>query len=335
MESPPELTPDTPLPVKYTPTDAAIAELRSKHAALVADPHAARTREGYEAVRVALGEARDMRVKIEKGRKAFKANALEYGRRIDSEANRLTELIETVELPLKAAKKLVDDEAENKRLAAEKAESDRIEAEAKAARDAEEARIKAERDAERERNRMEQERLDKERAEFKAEQDRIRAEQQAAQDKIDAERNRVAEEQSAAQAKIDEANKAIRVEQERIDRVKFEADTKERLATEAEAEVARKAEVARLLEEKNEREEKQRIVDEAAEKKRVEEARPDVEKVRDFGLMIRTLSLPKVTNDDAKLLLAEIRTALVGLGTRCESFNVSTRKTSSRKAVAA
>lgn len=79
-------------------------------------------REGLARVHDARMLLRTYRVSIEKDRVALKANALEFGRRVDAEAKRLTAITEPVEREL---------EAEERRIEAEK---ERIKAEAAAAK---------------------------------------------------------------------------------------------------------------------------------------------------------------------------------------------------------
>jgi hypothetical protein len=156
--------------IQYEPTDAAIAEMKQR---LKAELFDCSTPSGYEGCRKAIAEVRSIRVNIEKHRVALKAEALEYGRKVDSEAKRITAELESIEDPLKAKKQAIDDEkerikreAEEKRLAAIKAEQDRIAAEAEAKRQAEIAAENARMAAEREALRVEQEKLAAERDEL-------------------------------------------------------------------------------------------------------------------------------------------------------------------------
>jgi len=105
--------------VKYDVTDATIADLKERYTGLTISD-----REGYDHVRKAIGEVVTLRTGVEKMRKALKADALEWGRRVDAEAKRITAELLSIEQPLKATKKEVDD-----RKAAEKAEKERIERE--------------------------------------------------------------------------------------------------------------------------------------------------------------------------------------------------------------
>jgi hypothetical protein len=159
--------------VQYDPTDAAIAEMKQR---LKADLFDCSTTSGYEGCRKAIAEVRAIRVNVEKHRKFLKEESLEYGRKVDSEAKRITAELESIEEPLKAKKQAIDDEkervkreAEEKRLAAIKAEQDRVAAEAEAKRQAEIAAENARMAAEREALRVEQEKLAVERAKVEAE----------------------------------------------------------------------------------------------------------------------------------------------------------------------
>ena len=114
-----EMKPAGGLLIEYPVTDSAIAELSRQYAPLeITDGKT------YKAVTVAIGEVRGYRVSVEKKRKELKKDALEYGRKVDGEAKRITALLEPIESGLKAKKQAVDDEK-----LAEKVEKARIEAE--------------------------------------------------------------------------------------------------------------------------------------------------------------------------------------------------------------
>ena len=93
--------------VTYSVTEAEIAKTREACASLTCD-----TPDGYEAVRVAIGNLRTTRGAIERRRVELKADALKFGRLVDSEAARFTGLIQAIEDPLKAKKAVIDDEAD-------------------------------------------------------------------------------------------------------------------------------------------------------------------------------------------------------------------------------
>jgi len=103
--------------VKYSITDAAIAEMKQEYSGMAI----ANTKD-YRAVQKAISTITAKRTEVEKTRKEFKAGALEYGKKIDTEAKRVTALLREVEDPLKELKAEVDN-----RKAAEQAEKERIE----------------------------------------------------------------------------------------------------------------------------------------------------------------------------------------------------------------
>lgn len=107
--------------VEYSATEAALAALRKKYAGIVFD---LTTVKGDKEARAARLELTTLRTSLEKKRKQFKAPALEFGKKIDSEASRVTDEILALENPIDAQIK-----ADEARRAAEKAERDRIAAE--------------------------------------------------------------------------------------------------------------------------------------------------------------------------------------------------------------
>ena len=120
MSATEEATTITP-PVKYSVTDANIQELKEKYSGLTAN-----TNGGYQEVKEALREVVSLRTSTEKARKAFKKDALEYGRRIDDEAKRVTALLLEVEEPLKAEKQKVDNEKARIKAEKEAVEAKRV-----------------------------------------------------------------------------------------------------------------------------------------------------------------------------------------------------------------
>jgi septal ring factor EnvC (AmiA/AmiB activator) len=109
------------LPVEYGVTEAGLSQLREKYRGLVISDS-----DSYEIVRKGIAEVRTLRTSIESRRKELKASALEYGRRVDGEAKRITEALLEIESPMKAEKDRVDAEREAKRKAKEEAERKRV-----------------------------------------------------------------------------------------------------------------------------------------------------------------------------------------------------------------
>lgn len=312
-------TPETTQVVTYNITEGQIAATRDKCALLTAD-----TPQGYEEVRLAIGHLRNARTAIEKRRVELKADALRYGRLVDSEAQRFTGLLEAIEEPLKVKKAAVDDEKARVKAEADaaklkaledeiRANQERQEAERKAVRDAEEARIAADRaQLEAERQALaEQRRI----ADAKAAEERaaIDAAQRVERERLEAERAKLAEDIRAEEARQRTARKA---EDDRL-RVEREAIEAQRRAVEVEREKAGRAEFERLAKVRAEAEavakvERDRL--EAAERQaRIDALRPDLEKVRQFAQAIRNLAqaAPKSRTKEGKALIAG---AVTGLG---------------------
>jgi len=110
------------IPIKYNITNAAIAAMVTDYSSLeISDA------KSYEAVRLALGEVRSKRTAVEKKRKELKARALGYGRRVDSEAKRITTLLLEIEEPLKEKKQAEDDKQNEAKRETERAEAERVE----------------------------------------------------------------------------------------------------------------------------------------------------------------------------------------------------------------
>jgi hypothetical protein len=86
--------------------ESVIAAWKEEFAGLTAD-----TKEGYEEVRKAIRLCVSKRTEIDDRRTGLNKEALEWQRKVNAEAKRLTALIVEIEEPLKAKKKAVDDEA--------------------------------------------------------------------------------------------------------------------------------------------------------------------------------------------------------------------------------
>ena len=112
--------------VTYNITDAAISEMRDQYLKLrIVDIN---DNDGFRAVHSARMVVKARRIDVEKLRKELKADALEWGRKVDSEARRITAQLEPIEAHLEAEETRIENEK-----AAIKAEKARIAAEAEAA----------------------------------------------------------------------------------------------------------------------------------------------------------------------------------------------------------
>lgn len=99
--------------IDYNVTDTAIAELRTRFTGLTVASNKER-----EIVQKSITEVVKLRTSIEKRRKELKADALEYGRKVDTEAKRVTALLEEIEAPLLQVRDAYD--AEQEKIKAEK-----------------------------------------------------------------------------------------------------------------------------------------------------------------------------------------------------------------------
>jgi hypothetical protein len=121
--------------VQYAATEALLADLRERFEGVRFD---LTTKEGAEAAKDASTRLMKLRTGLDKKRKAFKAPALELGKKIDAEAQRITEAIVALETP-------INDQiaAEKARLAEIEAARLRAEAERRAKFEADIAQIRA------------------------------------------------------------------------------------------------------------------------------------------------------------------------------------------------
>lgn len=105
--------------ISFNLTDAGLAELSAKYLPLtVSNPD---DTDGYHAVKTARLDVKARRVAVEKTRVEMKADALEYGRRVDAEAKRITAKLTHIESHLEAQEAIVTNElARRKKLEEEK-----------------------------------------------------------------------------------------------------------------------------------------------------------------------------------------------------------------------
>lgn len=298
----------------------------------------------YEVVKKARATMRSGRTELDRRRKSLKADAIAYGKLVDSEAAKIVEAILEVENPLANEIERYEQERDAARLAAEQAEREKIEAEIRAKQEAEEAerqRVLAEqqatidaqraeleaarkqmaeaRAAEEERRRKEQEAED-ERRRIEAEKlERERAELQAIRDKLEAERRAVEE----AEAKRKEAERLEQEAKDRAAREEVEAARRkleeERKRLEAEQAAKEKAEREAAEAEQRRKDEEARLAAEAAEAKK---RQSDAEKVVEFGVALSLLleQSPAVKSKAAKEFVGAIAEEIKAVALRCSSF---------------
>lgn len=294
--------------VRYPITPAEIRALKARTSGLSAD-----TREGYEAIRLAIGECVKARSAVDVRRKDLNADALAWQREVNAIAKDLTAAIEEVEEPLRAKKQAVDDEKARLKREKEEAAKRALEEELRKKREADEAIAKALRDAEEARIAKEREALEAEKAKARAAQEAEAKRQAEERRQLDEERAKHEAAKREAEAKlaeerrqIDEQRKANeRVEIERQARIKAEADAKERAEREVrEAEERRVADLERR----------------EANRKRLEAIRPDVEKLRAFAKNLRELEPPSVDDVEAQKAIAAAKVEIDGIAERVEAF---------------
>lgn len=321
------------LPVLYSVNDNTITEARNKLALLKAD-----SKEGYKLVLSGLSTTRKLRTSVEKQRKDMKRPALDYGKRVDAEAERLRKELEAIEVPLTAEREKWEAEQARIKREAEEAEAARIEAERQEQLRIERERIKAEQAAEAARLKAEHDARMAELEAQRIENERIAAEQKAERDRLakieaeQAERDRIAKaEREAAQRVLDEQREALeaakremeaerqRIAQAESDRLaKIEADriAAERAEREAK-EAAERAEAERIEAERMEAEriERERVAAELA-----EAMKPDIEKINALAGKLQAFKLPEVVTPECKQFLQRLQMNLNGMADSCSSF---------------
>ena len=162
-------------------------------------------------------------------------------------------------------------------------------------------------------------------AKAKAEADRLKA---IADEAARAEAMRIEREQLAAERKKLEAEKA---ERDEANRIAAEAMRIEREALRAERERIAKADFDRQAKLQAEADAKQRVEDEkkaeanrlklAAENaKRMEALKPDIEKVRAFGVMIGEIEYPEMESLQGKQLLFDVNVYMQAIVKLCKEF---------------
>lgn len=278
----------------YSVTDAAIAEMSAQYMGImVAGPDDA---ENFKIAHLARMVVKGKRVEVEKCRKALKVDALAYGRKIDTEANRIKALLEPIEDHLCAQERVVTDEKARIQREQEEAAQAKAEAEERAIREAEEKKMADERA-----------RLAKIDAEQQAERDRlakVEAEQQDTRDFIESEKRRLAGAEETTR-------RAVEME-------KAKAEAAERARIETEERVRREAEEAK------EREETARLKAEA-ERARIEAAMPDAERIEAFAMRVRNVASDSIGLDTPEALAFMRRTVrkldrIVG---ECQAFAIN------------
>jgi len=291
--------------VEFRKQDAAIAKLREQYMHLKID--GLDDKEGFAKVHDARMIVKNTRISVEKKRVDLKADALAYGRAVDAEAKRLTEMLSPIESHLEAEesaivqeRERIKKEAERKRQAIVQGRVDQFIAcgvvpnisDVAALTDeqfAESIAVAQKAKAEREAAAEAQRKADEEAAEKRRQEAALLAEERAALAKIKAEQEAEAARLAAERRKIEEAEAAKRRAEE-LEQAKKEAA--ERARVETEKRIAREAAEAKAAEESRIAREKQEA--EAAEAARIkaEQERPQRQKIAAIADVVEAIAVP-------------------------------------------
>lgn len=336
---------------KFDLAESAVAEMRGKYLTLKVT--STTDTEGYKACREARIVVKNKRCDIEKRRKELKEESLKWGRTVDTEAKRLTALLEPIETYLESQEKIVDDEKKRVELEAARKLQEMIEHRLtllaqyrKAARPEvlsampeevfqnELAMAKWEYDLKIE----EAKKLEEAR---KAEAGRLAAVQRAEAERL----AKVAAEQAAENARLAEERRKIAIQQEEERRrqqeisdiqARKEAELhaeRQKIAAEKEAlEAAKKREEFeknhQIELEKAKKEAEKRAVAEAEAKKKAEEEakakaeslRPDKEKIDKYFSSLVEIPVPIITSQELRLILEDFHK---GMSTLVAEYRVA------------
>ena len=321
--------------VNYNVTNAAIQEMSEMYLPLTIT--GLDDKEQFDAVHSARMVVRGKRIEVEKKRVELKADALKWGKLVQTEANRIFALIEPIESHLKneegkaeAERKRLDDE----RIAGIRAGIEHIQyllpnlngvgtvkqlnaviAELKGINvtpdkffeftsDAAQAVTNALCGAE---QALEQrERLDREEAERKAESERLAIERKKQEEeaaKLKEQQDKIDEQNRKLQAEKDALEAEKRAEQERKDREEFERKAVERAKEEA---------IKKSKQDAIDKAEREKA--EAEEAERQKALLPDKEKLEAFAQFLEQgVTYPDVKNENANIILANAETVISDL----------------------
>lgn len=306
---------------KYQPDEVRIAEVRAEFTELLAKLPELVAKEELAPLKDALKTIIPLRTEIERARVRFKANALEYGRKVDAEARRLTGLVRQFEDPIQVAvgqieqiqriraeEKVREQEARERQLREAEEEAQRVLKEA--ARQVEEAeRAEARRMLEIDRAELERVRIEQEhalaaiRAKFEEEEKQRNLQRLA--EEAETKRQRAEVEAQAAQ---------VRKELERIDREKREEEIRKQAAEDARLKAEKDAAERTQREEMRKRQEE-------LDRKQAAEALPDVEKIHSFGAFLGDLAFPNVkSGTPAAVFMAAVMDEIGAIAGRCRAY---------------
>lgn len=304
--------------IEYNITDAALADLAKRHK----DVDAVKD---YDAAKLAAKECQQLRKGLEDKRVELKADALEYGRAVDGEANRIKAAIVKVEEPIKNGIKAIDDAEkikEEQRLATLEAQLAVLRAYGQDTDGKTLAELQEWQDQLNEVQITEEifQEFREQAVGAKAESEsRLRiaighkqaAEEEAA--KLEQQRKEQDEQQEkldAQKAEIEEGQRKLREQQEEQERKANEEQTAKDAERQAELD-AQQAEIDKQNAEREEEERKERENKEAeAAAARQAELAPDKEKLERLANIIEATELPTVASQQAEDVLSYVKSEI-------------------------
>jgi len=318
-DGPPPPVPYSQREIRFNVDENQIATMREKVLPLKID--GVDDKKGYLAVRTARLELVALRAGVEKDRKEQKADAIEFGRKLDTRAKEITVLIEEIEKPLHDMEKAIDAEREAQAAARQKAKDDMVAAREQAFADVgvtlpfserinlysmTEEDFQAKLEDATLAYRLKVEREEEEAAELA----RLRAEE-AERQRIKDEEERQAREAEAA--RVEEQRKKNEEEAAELARQRREFEERQAAARAEEERKEREAKAAKDLEEAQERarQEADRKAREAAEAaEHAAAVLPDKQKMLAYIEGLRSVKQPEMGTEEGKAILRTFNAAM-------------------------
>ncbi len=299
-------------PIVFNISEAKIAEIRRDAEGLTIN--GVEDKKGYQVVRTARLNIRGLRAGLESSRKEQKADAIEYGRRLDAEAKTLTALLEEIEAPLLKMEEEIDKEieagkarAQKERDAKNQARYDALSAVGVVVDFNEAARIVLLSDEEFEA------RLARETDDYQLKQ--LQEEQEAAElDQFRREKEeREAAEAAALRVKREEEEAALAEQRRQQEARQAELDARERELNEKEQKRLREEALEKARkegEEKAAREAQEKLERDRAAEQKAAALRPDKEKMEKYIDGLRAVPFPEMATEEGKAILVKFKAAM-------------------------
>ena len=315
--------------VKYNIDMAVIQEVNEKYKDITEIKDSA----GYAMVMAGLREYRELRLTVDAEHKKLKKDALEYGRAVDAEKNRIRDLITPGEERLKSVRQAEDDRKAAIKAEKIRKEQERIEGIRARIADIQKLGLSliglsADQLKSRKAEMLEIDITEDDFQEFKAEaetvmndtyaavctalEERVKADIEAAAQKAEAERlEKIRKEQAEEAARLEAEKKKIQDEKDRIQAEKdAEIARKDREAFEKKVQEEAKEKAEREAKERAEQEERDRVARERAEADeaaRVEALKPDKDKLLNMAGTLNDIQWPIVSSVNAQMILKTAR----------------------------